>query len=152
MENFSVKSLDLPPVWTLGGLFATYAVSWITGPFGFGRYGPGLALAALGLAIWLMIEAVAALRAKGTTLNPHGAPSALVTERLFAVSRNPIYLGNVLLVAAAAFWFDTVLGLVIAAGLVWVLTERFIKVEEARLLAGFGETARVWFTQVRRWI
>jgi protein-S-isoprenylcysteine O-methyltransferase Ste14 len=40
----------------------------------------------------------------------------------------------------------------VLAGFVWVITNRFIKPEEERLAAAFGDRAAEWFTRVRRWI
>ena len=75
-----------------------------------------------------------------------------MTEGVFAISRNPIYLGDVFVVLAAAFWWEAPLGLAVAAGLVWVVQDRFIAPEEERLAEKFGDEAAVWFGRVRRWI
>jgi protein-S-isoprenylcysteine O-methyltransferase Ste14 len=101
---------------------------------------------------WLMGSALMLMRAKQTTINPRGMPSALVTEGVFGISRNPIYLGDAVILLGAAFWTDAVLGLLVVAGFVWIIQDRFITVEEERLAETFGDPAAEWFVRVRRWI
>lgn len=152
MQALLTRWLDWPPVWTLAGLALIWLLSLIPLPLGFGAFGPGLALACLALGLWLMVKAVLRMRALSTTINPRGAPVSLVTDSVFALSRNPIYLGDALVLLAASFWADTVLGLIVVGGFVWVVTERFITVEEGRLADAFGDQAAEWFTRVRRWL
>jgi len=152
VQALAAKWLDWPPVWTLGGLGLIWALSWLALPFGFGALGPGLALACLVLGLWLMAKAVLRMRAQSTTINPRGQPSALVTDSVFAISRNPIYLGDVLVLLAAVFWTDTLLGLIVVGGFVRVVSVRFIAREEDRLAEIFGEQTAEWFVRVRRWV
>jgi protein-S-isoprenylcysteine O-methyltransferase Ste14 len=146
------KWLDWPPVWTLGGLVLIWLLALIPLPMGFGAFGPGLALACLAVGLWLMVKAFLRMRSLSTTVNPRGQPHALVTDSVFAISRNPIYLGDALVLLAATFWAGTVLGLVVLGGFVWVVTERFITIEEDRLADAFGDQAAEWFARVRRWL
>lgn len=152
MRALLTRWLDWPPVWTLAGLALIWLVSLIPLPVGFGAVAPGMALACLALGLWLMVKAVLRMRALSTTANPRGAPAILVTDSVFAVSRNPIYLGDTLVLLAATFWGNSVLGLLVVAGFVWVVTDRFITVEEDRLADAFGDQAAAWFTRVRRWL
>lgn len=152
VQALLAKWLDWPPIWTGMGLVAIWVLAWIPLPFGFGAFGPGLALACLGLGLWLMLKAFLRMRAWGTTVIPHRVPQALVTDGVFAISRNPIYLGDALVLLAATFWANTLLGLVVLGGFVWVITDRFIIPEEDRLADAFGDQATEWFTRVRRWI
>lgn len=144
--------LDWPQAWAAAALVAVLVLALIPLPFGFGTFGPGLALGCLVVGGWLMGKALLRMRALRTTVNPRGAPSALVTDSVFAISRNPIYLGDAFLLLAATFWGNTILGLLVVAGFVWVVTQRFITVEEERLADAFGDTAAEWFLRVRRWI
>lgn len=152
MQALLAKLLDWPPVWTAAGLGLIWVLAFVPLPFGFGVYGPGLTLACAVLGIWLMGKAALRMRARGTTVIPHRVPQALVTDGVFAISRNPIYLGDAFLLLAATFWTNAPIGLVVLGGFVWVITDRFIKPEEERLMAAFGDLASEWFTRVRRWI
>lgn len=152
MPEMIVKLFDWPPLWTLAAVVVVWLLGWIGFPFGFGIYGPGLALACLIIGLWLMGSAAWRMYRARTTVNPRGQPTVLMTEGVFALSRNPIYLGDVFVVLAAAFWWDAPLGLLVAAGLVWVVTDRFISVEEDCLADSFGDAAALWFSKTRRWI
>jgi len=142
---------DLPPVWTAAHL----AALWLGRGLGPRLDGPvwdgvGAALAVLGLA--LMVWAVAVMARHRTTVIPHRVPDALVTTGPFAFSRNPIYLGDVLVLGGAVFWAGTVWGVLLIPSLVAILTRRFILPEEARLRAGFGAGFYRWRAGVRRWV
>lgn len=152
MGDVLIRIFDWPPVWTLAAVVAVWVLGWVGFPIGFGVYGPGLAVACLIIGLWLMIAAVMQMRARKTTLNPRGQPTALVTDGVFALSRNPIYLGDFFVVLAATFWWDAPLGLVLAGGFIWAVNDRFIGTEEERLADAFGEEAAHWFLKVRRWI
>jgi protein-S-isoprenylcysteine O-methyltransferase Ste14 len=146
------KWLDWPPVWTLACLALVWLVSRISGPFGMGEFGRGLAVACLLAGLGLMAAAVWQMAKARTTVNPRGEPSALVTTGVFALSRNPIYLGDALVVLAGVFWWDAPLALLVVALFVSVTRRRFIAREETRLIQRFGAEAEAWFARVRRWL
>lgn len=146
-----MRALDLPPIWLLAAL----AFVWLET-----RLVPGLAGFALleGLGNALCLVAIALFFAAGlaflrhrTTIIPHQAPSALITSGIFAVSRNPIYLADVILLVGLSLRWGAISGLVLAPVLVWVLRLRFIEAEEARLRAGFGAEADAYFARTARW-
>lgn len=112
-----------------------------------------LAGALLGMAGAVVFFGAATQMRRGrTTLNPRGQPTRLVTGGFFARSRNPIYLGNVVMILGFALWIGAPLGLLVAAGFAWLVTERFIRGEEARLRASFGQAFEIWAGHVRRWL
>lgn len=104
----------------------------------------------------LLLMAVAALqfaRAK-TTINPlrPARASALVTGGLFRISRNPIYVGDVLLLAALALWLGSWPGAVWVAAFVFYIDRWQIGPEEAALAGLFGDEYRAYCSRVRRWV
>ena len=146
-----MKWIDLPPVWL--ALFV--ALGWVQAerfPFGsFGGVGDwlGALLVAAGLA--LAVAAAVELRRARTTIVPHGTPSAIVTSGVYRLSRNPIYLGDALILAGLGLRWDSVLALVLVPVFVAVITARFIRPEEARLRARFAAEFDAWAARVRRW-
>ena len=142
--------IDLPPVWLLGHVLAAWGLSQISPPL-FGGVGDvaGLALVTLGLAITLV--AVAQMTLARTTFIPRRDPAALVTSGLFALSRNPIYLADVLILAGAILWLDAVLALPLVLLFAWLIQSRFIRDEEARLSRAFGPEFTRWAAHTRRW-
>ena len=110
----------------------------------------GVALIFLGLAI--AAAAAMQFRGAGTAVPTWQPTTALVTDKLYRLSRNPIYIGLMLLHAGIA-----VLGwsLWIAAALVpavAVLRQGVVKREEAYLEAKFGDAYRDYCRRVRRWV
>lgn len=116
-----------------------------------GWLGPlGWALLAAGAGFDLSAMATMA-RARANIL-PHRAATALVESGPFAISRNPIYFGNTLMMVGAGLGFGNlwliVTGLV-AAVLVLKLA---IAREERHLEALFGPAWLGYRGRVRRWI
>ena len=105
----------------------------------------------IGLGLALMLGAAAQMVLARTTFIPRRNPQVLVTGGLFRLSRNPIYLGDVLILTGAILWLDVPLGLVVLAGFVALIQTRFILDEEARLRAGFGDEFMRWSERTRRW-
>ncbi|MGF1552959.1 MAG: methyltransferase family protein [Paracoccaceae bacterium] len=142
--------LDLPPVWTLGFMTAAGACARIDAPFDDTLRVPGVVvmLVALGLILW----AVAHLRRAETTVMPHGEPRVLVRTGPYRFSRNPIYVGDLVLLFGFALWTGQPLGAVLALPLAAVLHRRFIVPEERRLEANFDAMFRAWRAEIPRWL
>ena len=87
-----------------------------------------------------------------TTVNPYASASALCIDGPFRYSRNPIYLGDWLILIGIALLMNTFWPLVFGP-LIWLML-RFgvIRYEEAHLEAKFGNAYRDYKTRVRRWI
>ncbi len=132
------------------------AIAWLAGrlvPWPvLGGAGPVLGMLALlaglvltGLALWEM-------RAARTTVIPRARPAALVTSGVFRLSRNPIYLADLLFFIAAVLWFQALWLAPMVVVLGWVLQARFITGEEAILRNDFGPSFLAWSSGVGRWI
>jgi protein-S-isoprenylcysteine O-methyltransferase Ste14 len=143
--------IDLPPVWLVLHLAAAWVLSLIS-PAVFGGFGTLLGVWLVGLGLLITLLAAAQMALARTTIIPRRDPSALVTSGLFAWSRNPIYLSDVIILVGAILWLDAILGLPLVAGFVWLIQTRFIRDEEARLTAAFGPEFDLWAARTRRWI
>lgn len=146
------KLFDWPPIWTGLGICVIWGVMWLDPLHLFGRVGDvggGLVMAAgfglMGLAAWEMGRA-------RTTVIPRRKASKLVTTGVFGISRNPIYLGDALVLIGVCLMFDTVLGFAVVPLFVWVINTRFIDGEEAHLTKMFGDDYLNWCAKVRRWL
>ncbi|TVP99231.1 MAG: isoprenylcysteine carboxylmethyltransferase family protein [Roseinatronobacter sp.] len=147
-----MRYLDYPPVWLLAALgvvwLETVAVPPLLGQPIVRGIGTLVALTGallFGLAGWSF------LRARSTII-PHQTPQHLITTGVFRLSRNPIYLADVLILVGLSLRWGAVGGLLLAPLLVWVLRVRFIEPEEARILDQFGDDARAYFARTRRWL
>lgn len=104
-------------------------------------------LALLGVAAWTMFRA-------RTTVNPLRPEQAthLVTGGLFAFSRNPIYLGDALILLALAIGFGNGLAFLLLPLFVWWIGRFQIAPEERALERLFGAEYRAYCARVRRWL
>jgi len=96
--------------------------------------------------------AVRQFRRVDTPLKPSERPTALVTGGLFRVTRNPMYLGMLLVLLGTAVILRTLTPLVVPFAFAYVITSRFIRVEEAFLREQFGEPYVSYCRTVRRWL
>jgi protein-S-isoprenylcysteine O-methyltransferase Ste14 len=121
---------------------------WIGRPWN--RFG-GL-VAAAGIAV--SVAAFVRFRKAGTTANPldPSKASRLVTDGVFRLSRNPMYLGLVLLLIGWAVWLGSASPWLVPPLFVIVLTLVQIVPEEQALGRSFGEEYVSYRRRVARWI
>lgn len=149
MRSF-VREIDIPPTWLALHIAAAWVLSLVS-PAIFGGVGRMLGLFLCGIGLALMAAAALQMLRARTTVIPRRNPSALVTDGVFAWSRNPIYLADALILTGAILWLDAVLALPLVAVFVWLIQTRFIRDEEARLTLGFGPEFDLWAARTRRW-
>ena len=110
-------------------------------------------LAAVGLAFDL--AGLRAFLARRTTVNPlrPERASSLVTEGVYRISRNPMYIGMVFLLLAWGLYLADA-GALLLGPLAYVLyLNRFQIAPEERVLLGlFGDQYRAYMGRVRRWL
>lgn len=139
---------DYPPVWLAGAVALAWGQAQVWSL-------PGLPVAGAVLVaagVVLLAVAVVQFARAGTTVVPHAAPSALVTGGVYGVSRNPIYLADVLILTGLCVRWGAWPSLVLVPVFMAVITARFIRPEEARLRAAFGPAFDEWAARVRRWL
>lgn len=110
----------------------------------------GLGIGLLGFVI--MLAGVFALLRHDTTVRPDKASSTLVTAWPFSFFRNPIYLGEVMIMLGLAevtknIWF-------VAAALAFAALVTWLQIipEERHLEARFGDDYLAYKQRARRWI
>lgn len=111
------------------------------------------ALALAGAAICGL--AVASFGRARTTVNPTrpAETSALVASGVYRLSRNPMYLGFLLLLLAWGVYLSHVPALLLAPPALVVYLNRFqIPLEEQALESRFGDEYRAYKQKVRRWL
>jgi protein-S-isoprenylcysteine O-methyltransferase Ste14 len=153
MARQILKWVDIPPVWL--GIFAMLA--WVQATrLPVWQPGPAVTDLAGGLLVGggvvLIALAAHAMRQARTTIIPHLAPEALVTSGIFRRTRNPIYLGDALILAGLMLRWDAWPSLVLLPLFLWIITDRFIEPEEARLRQHFGAAFDRYADTTRRWI
>ena len=88
-----------------------------------------------------------------TSVDPlHPAKSTkLVTNGIYQISRNPMYLALLMLLLALGLWLGNAFNTLTAAGFVYYMNAFQIKPEEQHLQKIFGGEYKQYCTLVRRW-
>lgn len=115
-------------------------------------YGIGLAMLAVPLGLVMNLSSVGQFRNVGTNLMPHLDPQQMVNTGWFRYSRNPMYLGMVVILVGAAAATGNVYTLSIPALFALVLDRLFIPREERAMLRIFGDGYASYRQRTRRWI
>jgi protein-S-isoprenylcysteine O-methyltransferase Ste14 len=114
------------------------------------RYGFAALLAVAALALGL--GALFRFRRAGTHAEPWRPTTAIVTDGVYRLTRNPMYLGMTLLYAAVAVAADSGVALILIVPLLIVIRYGVIAREERYLIAKFGDEYRRYQSSVRRWL
>ena len=88
----------------------------------------------------------------GQPTDPGHPTSQIVTTGVFSISRNPLYLGGVLILAGISLAFDLAWALILLIPSVAACHTILIAPEERYLAARFGEQYRRYAATVHRWI
>src|SRR5688572_5078428 len=146
------NGFPIPPLLPLAGLLGGLLADWFL-PGIPGRWMTSLAgLALVGLGIWVSAKAVAAMTKAGASPLPNSPELYLATEGVFAVSRNPIYLAFLIILAGIGLTFRSA-GVLIAVPVVGILLYGLvIRSEEDYLAERFGPEYDAYRAKVRRWI
>ena len=144
---------DLPPLWLLGFMALAWALARFVPVLEFDLgvlrvLGLLTSLSGVGLIFW----AASWFFRKKTTIEPHHSPETLITEGPFARSRNPIYLGFLLILLGQIIWQGALSPLVTLPLLFVVLDRRFASVEEDLVTDVFGEIGKAYVDGTPRWL
>ena len=110
----------------------------------------GLLLAAT--AATLYATAMREMWRAGTAILPHRQAKHLVTSGPFKLTRNPIYLANLVLLTGLGLIIGSIWMFVVAVVAAYAEQKLGIEREEAHLEHHFGKAWRDYRKKVRRWI
>ena len=149
-----LRWIDIPPVW----LAIFVAAAWFQAT----HYALGLTFGGawsdlvggllVGAGVLLMLLAFFEMRRMRTTVVPHRDADALVQSGIFKRTRNPIYLGDALVLAGLILNWNAVLALPLIPIFIWTIERRFIVPEENRLRRKFRSDFARYEQKVRRWV
>jgi len=111
-----------------------------------------LGLIPISLGIVLNLLADRSFAAHGTTVKPFEQSTFLVTTGVFAINRNPMYLGMTLLSLGAAIILGSATPFALVAILFVLLDHNFVGPEERALAETFGDEWYSYCRRVRRWL
>lgn len=109
-------------------------------------------IALAGVAVAL--AGVITFRRAGTTIHPHKPQetSALVSSGIYRISRNPMYVGLLLVLVAWSVFLSSVWSLAGPFAFVLYISRFQILPEERVLAAKFGGAFAAYKSEVRRWL
>lgn len=106
------------------------------------------------LAFVLIAAGAYSFRKAKTTVDPTKPQNAssVVTNGIYRVSRNPMYLGFLLMLLAFVFKLENPATALLLPVFILYMNQFQIKPEERALLRLFGQSYASYLNQVRRWI
>jgi protein-S-isoprenylcysteine O-methyltransferase Ste14 len=143
----------LPPVYLLlslllMGVLDRYLPSLALIPPPYNYAGFAVLLSGLGL-----IVACAVMYKKADTpIIPFEPSTALITHGIYRYTRNPIYLGMLIILLGAAIAFGSLSTFLVPPVFFYIIQEGYIKYEEPFLEQIFGDRYREYTSRVRRWL
>jgi protein-S-isoprenylcysteine O-methyltransferase Ste14 len=108
----------------------------------------------MGLAFFTDLSSLFLFFKKHTSLNPihPERASILVTGGMYRFSRNPMYLGLLILLSGWAVYLGSISPIFLLPLFIWVITHEQIQAEEQILEEKFGPAYLTYKQRVRRWI
>jgi protein-S-isoprenylcysteine O-methyltransferase Ste14 len=129
---------------------ALYPLPWVGRPLSDVLMMIGAITMLAGLAV--IFAAIRRMTRERTTVRPDRPAHRLVTDGIFAVSRNPIYLGMAMGVFGLAFLTGASWFILTGIAFCLILQKLAIEPEERHLDERFGKRFRDYRKRVRRWI
>jgi protein-S-isoprenylcysteine O-methyltransferase Ste14 len=143
----------LPPTCLLIALFAMIILAlflpvtrFIPQPWNLTGIVPLIAGMAMNLA------ADRAFKQAGTTVKPYQESSVLITDGVYQFSRNPMYLGFVLILLGLALLLAALSPFIVIILYAVAMDQIFIRVEERMLAEKFGDQWDNYRVNVRKWL
>jgi len=100
----------------------------------------------------LILWAVRLFAKAGTTIKPFEASTKMIVGGPYRWSRNPIYLGMVIILLGIGFTLGTLTPFAILPLFVWLIQKNVIAHEEAMLDKSFGPAYAEYKKRIRRWL
>jgi protein-S-isoprenylcysteine O-methyltransferase Ste14 len=146
------RKRPLPPTYLLLGLVAMAASHFLfSGPRLISAPWRFLGVPAVLFGAWLSVRTDALFKTLGTEIKPFRASRLVVDEGPYRLSRHPMYLGFLAVLAGGAVLAGTLVPIIIFGVMVWLFTAHFVTPEERHMEEQFGEEYRAYKARVRRW-
>lgn len=151
-----VLDLKVPPAGL--GLFMAalmWLASWAMPAFGFifpAREFLSVSVAVAGVVVCGL--GIASFRRARTTVNPMkpDSTSSLVVSGIYRLTRNPMYLGFLLILLGWAMFLSNVLAFLFLPAFIFYMNRFQIEPEEKALTSLFGRQFVAYTSRVRRWL
>ena len=104
------------------------------------------------LGVLLNIAAKQAMKKAQTPVSPFAKTTSLITWGVHSWTRNPMYLGLVLLLLGVSVLMGNLLPMIITLFLALIMHNRFVRMEEKKLADQFKEKWDEYRKLTRRWL
>ena len=113
-----------------------------------------IAVSLAGAGVFMTILGIGSFRRARTTVNPMkpASASSLVVSGVYAFTRNPMYLGFLLLLAGWAIFLSNPIPFAFLPLFVFYMNRFQIEPEERALALRFGQEFIAYKSRVRRWL
>ena len=143
----------LPPTYLLAALALMVALHFLLpGPRLLSGLFTLLGLVPLLAGVAINLVADGAFKRLGTTVKPGEESTTLVTTGVFRLSRNPMYLGFVLVLVGVALQLGALTPWIVVLAFVVLMDVLFIRPEEDMLEETFGQAFLDYKRRTRRWL
>ena len=85
-------------------------------------------------------------------LCPTAETSQIIKNGMYRYSRNPMYLGMLLILLGVSFIMGTLTSMLAPAAFFLIIDKIFIPFEEEKLLSSFGDSYNEYMMTTRRWL
>jgi protein-S-isoprenylcysteine O-methyltransferase Ste14 len=119
---------------------------WLPRPWNLAGIAPLIA------GVVLILIADQQFKEHGTTIKPFQASSTLVTDGVFRYTRNPMYLGMVIMLLGISICLASIPPLFVVPAFAWIMVKKFIRPEEHSLEQQFGQAYIEYKSRVHRWV
>ena len=148
-----MKTKIPPPIVALICIFINYLSTYLINPIKF----PNIEIIGgliLLLGVVTAVLATLLFKKEKTTVNPMNPEetTTLVTNGIFSITRNPMYLGLFLSISSTILFFGSWFGIIILMFFVWYINKFQIIPEEEAMEKLFGNNYSEYRQKVRRWI
>ena len=143
----------MPPTWMLISIVAMLVLNfllpiiWIVPPLW-----NLIGLVFLVSGVMLNLIADNSFKRAETSVKPYQESSNLVTEGVYQISRNPMYLGMMLILIGVAVILRSLTPFLVIIPFAVLIDQTYIRVEERMLSEMFGAKWQAYKAKTRRWL
>lgn len=110
----------------------------------------GIIVSIAGLTLCLLC--VVMFKYSNTPIIPFRKSTTLITHGVYQITRNPVYLGMLVMLLGVAVFLGTLTPFLVVAVFYFIIQEGYIKYEEQFLEKIFGDEYLEYKSDVRRWL
>lgn len=142
-----------PPIYYIGAMVIGFTLDYVhVLPIGYKNITGPASIVVFLVGLFIMVMGFKKFTQHKQSPSVHASAGQVFTSGIYSFTRNPLYLGLLMMVFSVGLFFDKAWLLIVCAPLVILMTILVIKKEEAYLTQKFGAQYLDYKQKVRRWI